>query len=67
MVYFVRGRIPREEKNPVNRLSEAIYEPFFWICLRHPFATLFFTLLLGASTIYPIQRLGGVDAEARRR
>ncbi len=58
MVWFVRGRIPREEKNPINRLSEAVYEPFFWICLRHPFATLLCVLLLGASTLYPLQRLG---------
>ncbi|MGE3879687.1 MAG: efflux RND transporter permease subunit [Planctomycetota bacterium] len=58
MVYLVRGRIPREERNPINRLSEAIYEPFFWVCLRHPFATLIFTLLLGASTLYPLSQLG---------
>ncbi|MBK8979872.1 MAG: efflux RND transporter permease subunit [Planctomycetes bacterium] len=58
MVYLVRGRIPREERNPVNRLSEAIYEPFFWVCLRHPYATLLTVLLLGASTLYPLSRLG---------
>src|SRR5690606_38074166 len=32
MVYLVRGRIPREDRNPVNRLSEKVYEPFFWLC-----------------------------------
>ena len=58
MVYLVRGRIPREEKNPINRLSEKLYEPFFWLCLRHPYATLLCVLLLGASTLYPLSRLG---------
>jgi Cu(I)/Ag(I) efflux system membrane protein CusA/SilA len=58
MVYLVRGRIPREERNPVNRLSEKVYEPFFWLCLRHPFATLLTVVLLGASTLYPLSRLG---------
>ncbi len=58
MVWFLKGRIPREESNPVNRLSEAVYEPFFWICLRHPFATLLCVLLLGASAIYPATNLG---------
>ncbi len=58
MVWFVRGRIPREERNPVNRLSERLYEPFFWLCLRHPVATLLVVLLLGASTLYPAGRLG---------
>jgi Cu(I)/Ag(I) efflux system membrane protein CusA/SilA len=46
MVWLVRGRIPQEDKNPLQRISEAIYEPFFWLCLRHPFATLWCVLLL---------------------
>jgi Cu(I)/Ag(I) efflux system membrane protein CusA/SilA len=58
MVYLVRGRIPREERNPINRLSEKLYEPFFWLCLRHPFATLLTVVLLGASTLYPLSKLG---------
>jgi len=58
MVYFVRGRIPREDRNPVNRLSQRLYEPFFWLCLRHPGATLLTVLVLGASTLYPLSRLG---------
>jgi Cu(I)/Ag(I) efflux system membrane protein CusA/SilA len=58
MVWLVRGRIPQEDKNPLQRISEAIYEPFFWLCLRHPFATLLCVLLLGASTLWPMQRLG---------
>ncbi|MGE3172784.1 MAG: efflux RND transporter permease subunit [Planctomycetota bacterium] len=58
MVWLVRGRIPREDRNPINRLSERIYEPFFWLCLRHPFATLLTVLVLGASTAYPLANLG---------
>ena len=33
MVTLVRGRIPREDRNPIQRISEALYEPFFWLCL----------------------------------
>ncbi|MBX3463003.1 MAG: efflux RND transporter permease subunit [Planctomycetes bacterium] len=58
MVYLVRGRIPREDSNPVNRLSERLYEPFFWLCLRRPYATLVCVVLLGASALYPLSRLG---------
>jgi len=58
MVYLIRGRIPSEERNPLNRWSQKLYEPFFWWALRHPFITLTITLLLGASTIYPITRIG---------
>jgi len=58
MVYLIRGRIPREERNPVNRLSMAIYAPFFRLVMRHPVLTLAVVLLLGASTWYPLKRLG---------
>ncbi|MCC6672322.1 MAG: efflux RND transporter permease subunit [Planctomycetes bacterium] len=58
MVYLVRGRIPADERNPLNRWSERLYEPMFKLCLRHPLVTLAFTLLLGASTLYPLSRIG---------
>ena len=58
MVYLIRGRIPSEERNPINRVSMALYDPAFRLVLRHPYATLLVTLLLGASAIYPASRLG---------
>jgi Cu(I)/Ag(I) efflux system membrane protein CusA/SilA len=58
MVYLIRGRIPAEERNPLNRLATALYEPAFRLVLRHPYATLAVTLLLGLSTLYPISRVG---------
>lgn len=58
MVYLIRGRIPREERNPINRLSMAVYEPFFRMVMRHPVITLVVVLLLGASTWYPWSKLG---------
>jgi Cu(I)/Ag(I) efflux system membrane protein CusA/SilA len=58
MVYFIRGRIPQEDRNPINRVSMALYEPFFHAVLRHPFLTLLVTVLLGLSAVYPYSRLG---------
>jgi len=58
MVYLVRGRIPREEANPINRWSMAAYAPCFRLVMRHPVATLATVLLLGLSTLYPWSRLG---------
>ena len=58
MVYLIRGKIPHEERNPVNRLSMALYEPFFRLVMRHPILTLLVVVLLGASTVYPISRIG---------
>jgi Cu(I)/Ag(I) efflux system membrane protein CusA/SilA len=55
---LIRGRVPREERNPLNRLVMAIYEPFFRLTMRHPYLTLAAVALLGASTIIPISRLG---------
>ena len=58
MVYFIRGKIPAEERNPINRLSMRLYEPFFHWVLRHPVITLVIVLALGASTLYPINKIG---------
>ncbi len=58
MVYLIRGRIPSEERNPVNRVSMRLYDPVFRLVLRHPWATLAVTLLLGASAVYPALHLG---------
>jgi Cu(I)/Ag(I) efflux system membrane protein CusA/SilA len=58
MVWLLRGRIPREEENPLNRWSMRLYEPFFRWVLRHPWATLTIVLLLGASAVWPASRLG---------
>jgi Cu(I)/Ag(I) efflux system membrane protein CusA/SilA len=58
MVYLIRGRIPREERNPLNRLSMAAYDPCFRFVMRRPGLTLLAVLLLGASTYYPWSQLG---------
>jgi len=58
MVWLIRGRIPREEDNPVNRWSMALYEPFFRKVMRHPAITLLVVIALGASTLYPLAHIG---------
>jgi Cu(I)/Ag(I) efflux system membrane protein CusA/SilA len=58
MIYLIRGRIPSEERNPINRFSMAVYDPCFRLVMRHPILTLVVVLLLGASTLYPISQLG---------
>ena len=34
MLYFVRGKIPNEERNPINRLFVALYHPLMRVSLR---------------------------------
>jgi copper/silver efflux system protein len=58
MVYLIRGKIPIEERNPINRISQTVYDYFFRRVMRHPKTTLLVVLLLGASTIYPMMKIG---------
>ncbi|MBI3149547.1 MAG: efflux RND transporter permease subunit [Betaproteobacteria bacterium] len=59
MGYLIRGRIPDEGKNPLNRLLIAAYRPLLDAVLRHPKTTLAAAALLAAATIWPASRIGG--------
>ena len=59
MGYLIRGRIPREQANPLNRWLIALYRPLLDHVLRFPKVTLGVALLLAAATLYPAAQLGG--------
>lgn len=59
MGYLIRGRIPHEAANPVNRFLMAVYRPALEWVLRFPKATLLVAALLLALTAVPLMRLGG--------
>ncbi|MBI1397232.1 MAG: CusA/CzcA family heavy metal efflux RND transporter [Betaproteobacteria bacterium] len=59
MGYLIRGRIPAEQTNPLNRFLIRIYEPVLNLVLRFPVSTLVVAALVLAATIYPLTRLGG--------
>lgn len=59
MGYLIRGRIPHETANPVNRFLMAVYRPALEWVLRFPKATLLAAALLLALTVVPLMRLGG--------
>jgi len=58
MVLFIRGRIPKEEQNPVNRFLIWAYHPFVRFVLRHRAVTLLAAVLLMASTVPVYLKLG---------
>jgi copper/silver efflux system protein len=58
MVILVRGRIPREDRNPLNRFLQWVYEPFFRWVMHHPILTIALVLAAGASALIPLSRLG---------
>ncbi|RYF33908.1 MAG: efflux RND transporter permease subunit, partial [Comamonadaceae bacterium] len=59
MGYLVRGRIPAEASNPLNRFLMRIYRPALDAVLRYPKATLAAAGLLLVLTAFPVMRLGG--------
>jgi len=59
MGYLIRGRIPEERKNPINRWLIAAYRPLLAAVLRFPKLTILAALLALGATAYPISRLGG--------
>ena len=59
MGYLIRGRIPNEQANPVNRFLTAIYRPFLDAAMRRPRTTLILAALAFATTAWPLTRLGG--------
>jgi Cu(I)/Ag(I) efflux system membrane protein CusA/SilA len=58
MGYFIRGKIIEEHRNPVNRVLVAIYKPVLNWVLNYPKLTVFLSLLLLATSIWPIKNIG---------
>ncbi len=59
MGYFIRGKIPSEEANPVNRFLTRIYRPALDWTLERPKHVLVIAALVFATSIWPISQLGG--------
>lgn len=59
MGYLVRGRIPHETSNPLNRFLMRAYRPWLEAVLRFPKGTLVVAALVLALTVIPLMRLGG--------
>ncbi|HKT72084.1 MAG TPA: efflux RND transporter permease subunit [Steroidobacteraceae bacterium] len=59
MGYWIRGRIPPELRNPLNRGLIALYRPMLNGVLRHPKLTLAVAAALFATVAWPLSQLGG--------
>ncbi|CAE6935040.1 copper/silver export system RND permease [Pseudomonas marincola] len=59
MGYWIRGRIPSEKQNPLNRGLIAIYQPLLDAVLRKPKTTMVAAGLLFFSAAWPLAHLGG--------
>ena len=59
MGYLIRGRIPDEKTNPLNRLLIAIYQPLLNAVLRWPKLTLSGAVVVLVLSLWPLQHIGG--------
>ncbi len=59
MGYLIRGRIPDEKSNPLNRLLIAIYRPLLNYVLAWPKLTLAFAAVILGLSLWPLQHIGG--------
>ncbi len=59
MGYWIRGRIPGENENPLNRGLIRIYRPLLDAVLRRPKTTLVLASLALLTTLWPMSQLGG--------
>mgnify|MGYP003392179549 CR=1 FL=1 len=59
MGYWIRGRIPDENSNIINRLLISLYRPLLAAVLRFPRSTLIASVVVLAISVIPATRLGG--------
>ncbi len=58
MIYFIKGKIVPDDKNPVSRATMAIYRPALRVILSYPKTAIFLAILVMAATVYPFLHLG---------
>jgi len=56
--YLIRGKLPKESKNPLNKMLIAIYQPVMSALLKWPKTLLIMACLTLASAFYPWQQIG---------
>ncbi|QCI92375.1 efflux RND transporter permease subunit [Novosphingobium sp. EMRT-2] len=59
MGLLIRGRIPSEDANPINRWLARVYRPAIDWVLARPKQTLLIAALIFATTLWPMYRIGG--------
>src|SRR3546814_6762029 len=59
MGLLIRGKIPPEQSNPVNRWLTNIYRPAIDWTMRRPKTVLLIAALVFATTAWPLTHLGG--------
>ncbi len=58
MGYLIRGKIIKENKNPVNRVLIFFYRPFIRLALTMPKTIIFAAIIITIIGFYPLKNLG---------
>ncbi len=58
MTLFIRGKLRPESRNPISRVTQAIYLPVLKLCLRFPKTVLLLNLVFLAATLPLALKLG---------
>jgi len=58
MILFIRGKLRPESKNPISRVTQAIYLPVLRLCLRYRKTTLLLNLLFLLATLPLALKIG---------
>ena len=59
MGFWIKGKIPAESRNPLNRFLIAIYHPLLLKVLKWPKLTLLVALLSIFTVVWPLSKVGG--------
>ncbi|STQ91946.1 efflux RND transporter permease subunit [Iodobacter fluviatilis] len=59
MGYWIRGAIPDENRNPLNRFLVKVYSPMLEAVLKRPKTTLIVAVLVFITALWPASQLGG--------
>ena len=58
MGFFIRGKIPKEDRNPINRFLIALYHPLAKFVLKRPKMIIMTVIALIALTVFPLLHIG---------
>lgn len=58
IIFFIKGNLPSEDKNPINRWLISLYHKGIQPVLRYPKPTLMIALVLLGITFYPFLKVG---------
>jgi Cu(I)/Ag(I) efflux system membrane protein CusA/SilA len=58
LAIFIRGRVRSEKRNPISKLSIALYRPVINFALKYKFIVIGLAIVMMIITVFPLTRIG---------